>query len=65
MNQNLESFTTALLKLPSTEPQKKATDSERKKLKRKHQRECHDMINEHMKEHDALHALAEGQSLSS
>jgi len=30
MNQNLESFTTALLKLPSTELQKKATDSERK-----------------------------------
>lgn len=33
--------------------------------KRKHQRECHDMINEHLKEHDALFVLAEGQSLSS
>lgn len=64
MNQKLESHLQQPYWNYQAQLQETATDSERNQ-ERKHRRECHDMINEHMKEHDALFVLAEGQSLSS
>ena len=45
--------------------QKKTTEAERKRLKRKIQTKCRDEINAHLQKADAIHVLAEGQSISS
>lgn len=60
-----ETFEKILPKVPEASLQEKLTDTDKKRLKRKHQRECRDTINQTMAENDALNILAEGQSLSS
>jgi hypothetical protein len=60
-----QSFTQALLKQPKVPLQKATSASERKNLKRKHQRECRESMSAAFSEQDAISVLAEGQSLSS
>lgn len=59
------SFTESLAKCKGTFIQKKPTEAERKKLKRKIQRECKAHIEKQLQENDALSVLSEAQSLAS
>ena len=59
------SFTDSLSQCRDAGVQKKATKAEGKRLKRKIQRKCRDKISTHLQKSDAIHVLAEGQSISS
>jgi len=60
-----EPFSEALMAMPGSGLQKKTNAVERKRVKRKHQRECRDAITQGYHAQDATNILAEGQSLSS
>ena len=60
-----EAYGHSLAKCKGTFIQKKPTEAERKKLKRKFQRECKAHIEKQLQENDAMSVLSEGQSLAS
>ncbi len=58
-------FTESLSNCQGTDIQKKTTDAERKRLKRKIQRDCRDHISGQLQQSDAITVLSETQSLAS
>lgn len=59
------SFTESLVKCTGTGIQRKKTDVETKRMKRRLQQECKHHIEQHLQSTDAINVLAEGQSLAS